>query len=195
MFLNLAVICIGALYALPNQSLTLVLSQSVSEGILPIPDQYHVKWSVTFDNLNQTVIVKNGKTALYQKTSDTPYQCYVYKGTPRDAFKKPEYYFTRLTEFAGKKVKEYANALNNRDYADFKKWLYVDVETGDRVGAFVMEMLSTGDWLETNEYVDIYSEGQPDESVFQPPVDIKCQDAGNLLESVKQNFQQFVMQH
>ncbi|KAI3632814.1 hypothetical protein MIR68_008889 [Amoeboaphelidium protococcarum] len=115
-------------------------------------------------------------------------------GIPRGAFKKPEYLFTRLTEFAGKKVKEYANALNNRDYADFKKWLYVDVETGDRVGALEKNMLITGDWIETIKYVDYYSEGELDESVFQPPVDIECQNAGTLLESMSQNFQQFVMQ-
>lgn len=108
----------------------------------------------------------------------------MYKGIPRGAFKKPEYLFTRLTEFAGKKVKEYANALNNRDYADFKKWLYVDVETGARVGALEKTMLITGDWIETIKYVDYYSEGELDESVFQPPVDIECQNAGTLLESM-----------
>ncbi|KAI3641940.1 hypothetical protein MIR68_000050 [Amoeboaphelidium protococcarum] len=195
-------------------------AQSLSECALQIPDQYHVKStsksfffgtypveevydyknlklksSLAFANMRRTVIVKNGQTSIYYRTTDSPYECVVYQGIPRDAFKKPEYQFTRLTEFADKKVKEYASALNNRDGTDYKKWLYVDVATGARVGALEEQMLITGDWIETKQYVDYYSEEQLDESAFQPPADVECQDGGVLSGPMSQNFQQFVMQH
>ncbi|KAI3647137.1 hypothetical protein MP228_007358 [Amoeboaphelidium protococcarum] len=219
-FIYLAVIYIGASFALPNHSSAPVSGQSVSEGALQIPDQYHVKStsksqffgtypvedvydyknlklksSMAFANMRRTVIVKNGQTSIYYRSTDSPYECVVYQGIPRDAFKKPEYQFTRLTEFADKKVKEYASDLNNRDGTDIKLWLYVDAETGARVGALEEQMLVTGDWIETKQYVDYYSEEQPDESAFQPPADVKCQDGEVLTVPLNLSFKQFVMQH
>ncbi|KAI3640725.1 hypothetical protein MIR68_001603 [Amoeboaphelidium protococcarum] len=219
-FINLAVIYIGASFALPSQSFAPVSGQLVSEGALQFPDQYHVKSTsksqffgggsveevydyknlkvksaMSIGGMMRTFIVQNGQTTVYYRTTDSPYECVVYKGIPRDAFKKPEYQFTRLTEFADKKVKEYASDLNNRDGTDIKLWLYIDAETGARVGALEEQMLVTGDWIETKQYVDYYSEEQPDESAFQPPADVKCQDGDVLAVPMNLNFKQFVMQH